>query len=133
MRIFIIILLVSCWFVSTAQTKSELMLVRTTQSNALKSSANEHEHEEHSGSMSSLIFGFYKKTLSSQDYYSCNFSPSCSEHAFQAVTKQGLFIGMLNSFDRLTRCHGLNRHSYQVDPKTLLLIDPVRDAHFNTL
>jgi putative component of membrane protein insertase Oxa1/YidC/SpoIIIJ protein YidD len=132
MRIFIIILFVSCWLAAAAQTKTELMLVRTTQSNALKS-GHVHEHEDHSVSMSSLIFGFYKKTLSSQDYYSCNFSPSCSEHAFQAVTKQGLFIGMLNSFDRLTRCHGLNRHSYQVDPKTLLLLDPVRDAHFKTL
>lgn len=133
MRIFIIILFVSCWFVSAAQTKSELTLVRTMQSNLLKSDTHEHNHEGQTASLSSLIFSLYKKTISSQDYYTCNFTPSCSEHAYQSVAKQGLIIGLLNSFDRLTRCHGLNRHSYQVDPKTLLLIDPVRDASFNTL
>ena len=71
------------------------------------------------------LFLFYKSFFSSQDANSCSFSPSCSEYGLQAVKKKGLLIGIPATFDRLTRCNGLNPDKYPIDFKTGLLIDPV--------
>lgn len=76
--------------------------------------------------ISSLLFLGYKKFVSSQDAVSCVFHPSCSEYAIQAIQQQGLFIGLLNSFDRLTRCNALSPHQYPVHPGTNLFYDPVK-------
>ena len=32
-------------------------------------------------------------------------------------------MGTMSTFDRLTRCHGLTRNQYDIDPKTGLQID----------
>jgi len=76
-----------------------------------------------------LVFGtmflFYKKFISSQDGSACNFTPSCSVYGLQCVQKHGPFRGMLQGFDRLTRCNSLNRHQYEMDRNTGLLIDIV--------
>lgn len=71
------------------------------------------------------LFLFYKTFFSSQDANSCSFSPSCSEYGLQAVKKKGILLGIPATFDRLTRCNGLNPDKYPIDPKTGLLIDPV--------
>ncbi len=71
------------------------------------------------------LFLFYKHFISSQDGMSCSFTPSCSEFGIQAVKKQGMAAGMMNTFDRLTRCNGLDQHKYPVDPKTKLFYDPL--------
>ncbi|WP_081457036.1 membrane protein insertion efficiency factor YidD [Marivirga tractuosa] len=71
------------------------------------------------------LFLFYKSFISSQDAQSCSFTPSCSVYALEAVKKQGVLKGMMNGFDRLSRCNSLSPEKYEVDPETKLLIDPL--------
>jgi putative membrane protein insertion efficiency factor len=61
------------------------------------------------------LFIFYKKCISSQDYPSCNFSPSCSEYALKAIKKKGVFIGVIAAFDRLSRCNHPFADGYKID------------------
>lgn len=75
----------------------------------------------------SLGFLIYKKTISSQDQPSCVFTPSCSEYAVEAFQKKGMFTGWLQTFDRLSRCHGLANHShYHFDKEKNRFYDPVQ-------
>jgi uncharacterized protein len=78
----------------------------------------------------SHLFVFYKKYISSQDASSCSFTPSCSEYAIMAVKKQGVLVGLLNFWDRFSRCNGMSPENYNIDQKLRLLIDPVRDWHY---
>ena len=71
------------------------------------------------------FFSFYKKFISSQDSGNCNFYPSCSVFGTQSIQKLGFFNGFLNTFDRLTRCNGLNRKDYHIHKPSNLLYDPV--------
>lgn len=69
------------------------------------------------------FFVVYKKWLSQQDNQHCGFTPSCSEYCLLSVAKNGFFYGYVDTFDRLTRCNGINSGQYSVDKKTHLLID----------
>ena len=70
------------------------------------------------------LFLFYKQFISSQDLpATCNFHPSCSEYGILSVKKNGMFIGVFSTFDRLTRCNGLNKEQYVRDEKTRRLLD----------
>ena len=71
------------------------------------------------------LFYLYKEFVSTQDGSTCNFTPSCSGYALTAIKKQGVVIGLINFFDRFSRCNGLNRKDYPRHPKTRLLYDPV--------
>lgn len=74
----------------------------------------------------SVLFLFYKTFLSSQDVPTCIFTPSCSEYALQSFQQKGIFIGWLNTFDRLSRCHGLvNPAHYHFDVSKNRFYDPV--------
>lgn len=84
-----------------------------------------HENTNEIQFMFSGLFLFYKSFISSQDSQSCSFTPSCSVYALEAVKKQGVLKGMLNGFDRLSRCNSLSPEKYEIDPKTQLLIDPL--------
>jgi hypothetical protein len=83
-----------------------------------------HATNEITSSLTAL-FILYKSVISSQDGSSCTFTPSCSEYALQAINKKGVIIGSLMTFDRLTRCNGLNPDKYPYDYKKQLFIDPV--------
>lgn len=84
-----------------------------------------HAHNELEAVFSGL-FLFYKSFLSSQDAISCVFHPSCSVYGFQTIQKNGVIIGMLDTFDRLSRCHALSPEEYDVQPETRLFYDPVQ-------
>lgn len=71
------------------------------------------------------LFVFYKTFISSQDQGTCNFTPSCSVYGLHSVRKKGILVGILNTFDRLSRCHRMSPENYEIDPKTGLLIDEV--------
>jgi hypothetical protein len=73
--------------------------------------------------MFSGMFLFYKNFVSSQDGSSCVFTPTCSEYGLIAVKKQGVIVGMANTFDRLTRCHLLEAKKYQKSGISGFLID----------
>lgn len=47
----------------------------------------------------------YKEIVSSQDVDACVFHPSCSNYAIEAIDKAGVLKGLLDGFDRLSRCH----------------------------
>jgi putative component of membrane protein insertase Oxa1/YidC/SpoIIIJ protein YidD len=79
------------------------------------------------------LFMFYKHFISSQDSQHCSFTPSCSVYAVETIKKQGFFIGILDTFDRLTRCNGLSPENYDHDMKQRLLIDPVTNIHHHGL
>ena len=71
------------------------------------------------------VFIFYKQFFSSQDANKCVFYPSCSEYAIQSIQKKGFFTGILDSFDRLTRCNSPDNDHYPVNKETGRLYDPV--------
>ncbi|HDS07384.1 MAG TPA: membrane protein insertion efficiency factor YidD [Bacteroides sp.] len=52
-----------------------------------------------------LAYLGYKEFLSSQDVDACVFHPSCSNYAIEAIDKRGVLTGLLDGFDRLSRCH----------------------------
>jgi putative component of membrane protein insertase Oxa1/YidC/SpoIIIJ protein YidD len=72
----------------------------------------------------SKMFLFYKKNISSQDLNACNFHPSCSEYAMISVREMGPVAGVLNGFDRLTRCHPWAKKYYSPDLEKKKLSDP---------
>ncbi|MEO0129950.1 MAG: membrane protein insertion efficiency factor YidD [candidate division WOR-3 bacterium] len=47
----------------------------------------------------------YQKIISPAQGDVCNFSPSCSHFAADAIEKYGIFLGTLMSADRLMRCN----------------------------
>lgn len=73
----------------------------------------------------SLLFFVYKEVLSSQDVDACVFSPSCSVYAIESIKKHGITVGLLNSFDRITRCHPGQHKCLPIDPGTGKYYDPV--------
>ena len=131
--IIILLLLISCiYWDAKSQTQEDINTVRKvlqTHNHKLKVKdkyqyANENNTNELSWIFSKLFLG-YKAFFSSQDMSSCTFTPSCSEYGMLAVKKQGVIVGIINTFDRLTRCNGLSPELYEIDPKTHLYIDPL--------
>jgi len=87
------------------------------QTSTLKNSKNEVEM------VMTLFFNAYKSFFSSQDLNTCTFTPSCSVYGLQAMRKRGLFMGGIQTFDRLSRCHGFSRELYEIDQSSSLQID----------
>lgn len=75
-----------------------------------------------------LAIGFYQIALSSQDTPVCNFTPSCSHYAKEAIQAHGPVVGVLLASDRIQRCLGAARKNYPVDKATGLCADPVVSA-----
>jgi putative component of membrane protein insertase Oxa1/YidC/SpoIIIJ protein YidD len=67
----------------------------------------------------------YKRYVSSQDAMSCSFYPSCSVYGAQSVNQFGVTEGLLNTFDRISRCYGANNRYYPRHPETNLNYDPL--------
>jgi putative membrane protein insertion efficiency factor len=70
---------------------------------------------------------FFQKHISPIDGPRCRFSPTCSSYGHQAIRKQGPWLGMLMTADRLMRC------SYWTDGADYILLpngkfsDPLAD------
>ena len=64
--------------------------------------------------ISSTIFLFYKEFVSSQDTNVCPYSPSCSVYAHESIKKKGLFFGLIDSFDRFSRCNNFTPEQYHI-------------------
>ena len=67
----------------------------------------------------------YQTAISSQDKSVCNFMPSCSRFARDAINRGGFIRGSLLALDRLTRCHPYARLMYKVDSRTERALDSV--------
>jgi putative membrane protein insertion efficiency factor len=72
------------------------------------------------------LFLFYKKFISSQDSGACAFHPSCSVYAIRSVRKNGVIKGLVQSFDRLTRCNPGAKGHYPLHAESQKLYDPVK-------
>jgi uncharacterized protein len=127
MRIFIIIAVLAVSSQAAGQTATELGLLgaRTAERQEALCQGH-HEPFEVSGTVD-MAFYVYKTFISSQDHMSCVFTPSCSEYAVEAVGRQGMLVGLVNTFDRLTRCNGLRPGDYPVDQVSKRLSDPVKN------
>jgi putative membrane protein insertion efficiency factor len=58
--------------------------------------------------VSATLYGFvrlYQKTFSNLKWSNCQFSPSCSNYAQQALVKNGGMAGLAMAGDRLIRCN----------------------------
>lgn len=113
---------------SKAQTAGDLQLLSSVfqPENTKKTySFAQNAHENEYVLLLSKTFLMYKKLISSQDLNACNFHPSCSEFAMISVREMGVFKGVLNGFDRLTRCHPGARTYYEINTKTGKLSDPL--------
>lgn len=51
------------------------------------------------------ILRFYKKRISPQLPPSCRFQPTCSEYAYEAIDKYGIFKGGRLATWRILRCN----------------------------
>ena len=68
----------------------------------------------------------YQLFISSQDQSVCNFIPSCSHFAQEAISLCGLIRGVLMVSDRLQRCNGMSIY-YPWDERTGKCRDPVEN------
>jgi putative membrane protein insertion efficiency factor len=70
--------------------------------------------------MKTLLLSFiklYKLALS--PYLSnsvCMYTPTCSEYAYEAITKKGIYNGIILSINRLIRCNPSNTGGYDPVP-----------------
>jgi putative component of membrane protein insertase Oxa1/YidC/SpoIIIJ protein YidD len=74
----------------------------------------------------SSMIAFYQRFVSPQDVPVCNFVPSCSQFAREAINRYGIVEGTLMASERLQRCHQLgDKHTYAIDDSTGRYIDRV--------
>ena len=63
-----------------------------------------------------LMIRLYQHTLSRVLGPSCRFYPSCSQYAYEAISRYGFVRGGWMALGRLARCHPFNPGGY--DPVT---------------
>ncbi len=61
------------------------------------------------------LIRFYQKHISPHTPACCRFTPTCSQYAYEAITKYGAIKGGWLALRRLLRCHPFN-HSDPYDP-----------------
>lgn len=127
MRLFIITAVLAISIQGSGQTATELRLLGANTAERQHGLCCGHQEDFEIGGTLDMAFFVYKTFISSQDHMSCVFTPSCSEYAVEAVRRQGMLVGLINTFDRLTRCNGLRPGDYPVDPVTMRLSDPVKN------
>ncbi len=58
------------------------------------------------------LIRFYQKGISPNRPPSCRFSPTCSQYAFEAITKYGALKGGWLALRRLLRCNPFYKGDY---------------------
>ncbi|MCL2593818.1 MAG: membrane protein insertion efficiency factor YidD [Defluviitaleaceae bacterium] len=66
------------------------------------------------------IITFYKKFISPMLPDACRFSPTCSEYAFEAVSKHGVFKGAFLSVYRILRCNPFCKGGFDPVPDNVV-------------
>lgn len=57
------------------------------------------------------VIRFYRKCISPYTPATCRFTPTCSQYAYEAISKYGAMKGGLLALKRLLRCHPFYRGS----------------------
>ncbi|WP_210757226.1 membrane protein insertion efficiency factor YidD [Croceimicrobium hydrocarbonivorans] len=113
-------------FSLSAQSSEDLQLARSIMQEPEKPDYSYHyQGETEILEFMKLLFTGYKALISSQDVQACNFHPSCSVYAMQAIRARGFFGGSIDAFDRMSRCHPLSLDHYEVHKESGLALDPV--------
>ncbi|MEJ2722763.1 MAG: membrane protein insertion efficiency factor YidD, partial [bacterium] len=71
------------------------------------------KNEDRNKTVASTPIGFYQKYISDLRYGHCQFEPSCSQYAEEAVEAHGWFMGAALATDRLIRCNTGAKQHYQ--------------------
>jgi len=109
-----------------SQNSEDILLLKKE----IKTSQNQYKYSFNAVNEYQLVlnnmFVFYKKVFSANDIQSCSFYPSCSQYAMQTIKINGFMIGILDTFDRLSRCNGMSPQNYTKYKNTNLLYDLVK-------
>ena len=62
-----------------------------------------------------LLIRFYQRAISPYTPAACRFTPTCSQYAYEAITKYGALKGGWLALRRLLRCNPFYKGDYQ-DP-----------------
>lgn len=77
-----------------------------------------------------LMISFFQTVLSPIDGASCDFYPTCSAYAKQAIQKHGLFIGLAMASERLCRIHAPEGYEPVEKFGSYYYYDPVENNDF---
>jgi putative membrane protein insertion efficiency factor len=93
------------------------------------SDSDKHKSDKHEisplGFTANSLLTLYQTFVSSQDNKACNFTPSCSRFARDAINRAGFIKGSLMASDRLLRCHPYSLGKYRIDFTSGEAIDSV--------
>jgi hypothetical protein len=77
-----------------------------------------------------LLISFFQTVISPVDGASCDFYPTCSAYAKQALHKHGLFIGLVMTSERLCRIHSPEGYEPLEKHGTYYYHDPIENNDF---
>jgi hypothetical protein len=77
-----------------------------------------------------LLISFFQTVVSPVDGASCDFYPTCSAYAKQALAKHGLFIGLAMASERLCRIHAPEGYEPVEKYGNYYYYDPVENNDF---
>ncbi len=63
-----------------------------------------------------LCIRFYQQAISPMKRPCCRFVPTCSQYAYEAVTKYGVIKGGYLSLRRILKCHPFHEGGYDPVP-----------------
>ena len=62
------------------------------------------------------LIRFYRKAISPYTLPCCNYTPTCSQYALQAIEKYGALKGGWLAFKRILRCNPFHKGGYDPVP-----------------
>jgi len=77
-----------------------------------------------------LLITFFQEVISPIDGATCDFYPTCSAYAKQALKKHGFFIGLAMASERITRDHSPQGYDLILKFDRYYIYDPVENNDF---
>jgi hypothetical protein len=63
-----------------------------------------------------FLIRFYQVVISPLKPKSCRFEPTCSQYAYEAISKHGMFKGIGLATKRISKCHPWGKSGYDPVP-----------------
>ncbi|MBR5736477.1 MAG: membrane protein insertion efficiency factor YidD [Bacteroidales bacterium] len=63
-----------------------------------------------------MLIKFYRVCISPYLGNHCRYTPTCSQYAYEAITRYGIFKGGWLAFRRIIRCHPFGGSGYDPVP-----------------
>jgi uncharacterized protein len=129
MKTFLATLLLLTGFLCKASAQDKLNIINMEHVMDYDPNLNDAKFEPDTRSAEGMVFSgifyIYKRFISSQDGSHCTFYPSCSQYGLKTIRKNGFILGMVDAFDRLSRCNTLSPELYHKHPTINRFYDPV--------